>query len=124
MELSTLYWVLILPNVGAFIGIVCGTILFIGLTSSFVSWVSAYRDAEKKEILSNIRWVVPRIFIPCLVLLALSVFIPSSKQMVYMIGGYAATNVEGVERLPKNVVSAANRFLEQYTNTNGEGKKD
>jgi len=43
------------------------------------------------------------------------VLTPSEKQMMYMIGGYAATNVENIEKLPKTVVNAANKFLEQYT---------
>ena len=45
--------------------------------------------------------------------LALQTAIPSPRQMYMLIGGYAATNIEGVEQLPANVVRAANAFLER-----------
>ena len=42
-------------------------------------------------------------------------FVPSEKAMKYIIGGYLVTNIEHIDELPPNLVKAANRFLEEYT---------
>jgi hypothetical protein len=41
----------------------------------------------------------------------LSVIIPREKQMYTILGGYAVTNIEGVNQLPANIVNAANAYL-------------
>lgn len=41
--------------------------------------------------------------------------IPNAKQMAYLTGGYIATNTENVDKLPQNLVDAANKFLESYS---------
>ena len=40
-------------------------------------------------------------------------FVPNEKQIALIIGGAVATNTEGVEKLPENLVKAANSFLER-----------
>lgn len=43
----------------------------------------------------------------------LSAVTPTTPQLWTMVGGYTATNIEGVEKLPPNLVKAVNRFLEK-----------
>ena len=118
MDLSTLYWVLILPNIGTFFTII-SCLLIIGAGTIIVSSameLDGYNvEEERKTKLRATRNKATKFLVVPMALLFVSVFVPSSKQMMYLIGGYAATNVEGVEKLPKNVVNAANAFLEQYT---------
>jgi hypothetical protein len=46
--------------------------------------------------------------------------IPTTKEAYIIAGGYYVTNLEGVEKLPPNVVKAANKFIEQYTGVEDE----
>lgn len=49
------------------------------------------------------------------VFMLLTAAVPSTKGAMMMVGGYFATNLEGIEELPPNIVKAANAFLKQYT---------
>ena len=107
MELSTLYWVLILPKLAQSIAVIC----IISITVLGVGGM-LFAVIEQEKIGKTVAiWT----FSTCAPLLIITAFIPNEKQMMYLIGGYVATNTEGVEKLPKNVVDAANRFLEDYT---------
>ena len=77
---------------------------------------SLFDDCPWHKMIKKIYVVVP------FIVMSLAMFIPSEKQMMYIIGGYAATNVENIEKLPKNVVNAANKFLESYTDTEKKDK--
>lgn len=106
MDLSTLYWILILPNIkDAFIA--ASILMMLGIMVTFIFGFLESEPSAKKWGLSKIKYLIPMVVIAAL--------IPTNKQMMYMIGGYAATNVENIEKLPKNVVNAANKFLETYT---------
>jgi hypothetical protein len=48
--------------------------------------------------------------------------IPSEKALYKIIGAYAVTNIEGVEKLPPNIVKAANNFLEGLIDKGDEGE--
>jgi len=41
------------------------------------------------------------------------VFLPNEAQMKYIIGGSYVTNIENIEKLPPNMIDAANKFLEK-----------
>jgi hypothetical protein len=119
MELSTIYFILILPSIGSAITAI-GAIIGVGFGVSgivyFLNGDMAYGDQEKKaNFFKAGRKAIKTGASICFPIIFLASFIPSSKQMMYMIGGYAATNVENIEKLPKNVVNAANKFLESYT---------
>ena len=49
-----------------------------------------------------------------LVLCFAAIVTPDERQIRWMIGGYVVTNIEGVGKLPDNIVGAANEFLERY----------
>ena len=125
MDLSTLYWVLILPNIGNFlVGAGVISVIFCGawVLVHAVSIDTTYNDEPKKEKLRESRNKVMKFIAAPALLFLIATFIPTSKQMMYLIGGYAATNVENIEKLPKNVVNAANKFLESYTDTEKKDK--
>lgn len=50
------------------------------------------------------------IFIP---IAFLAIAFPNQKQIYTIIGGAYALNIEGIEKLPPNIVDAANNFLEK-----------
>lgn len=106
MELLTLYWIIILPSIGS-------VFLFIGTFSTIIISVlyalSIAQDCPWHGYLHKKHLIAP------ILTLLIGVVIPDNRQMTYLIGGYAATNVENIEKLPKNVVNAANKFLEDYT---------
>ncbi len=113
MDLSTLYWVLILPKFGDLFSFFGGLIfLIMGVLYGF----SLFDDYPWHKKIKKIHVAVP------FIVMSFAMFIPSEKQMMYIIGGYAATNVEDIEKLPKNVVDAANKFLESYTDTEKKDK--
>jgi len=114
MDFSTLYWILILPKISITLGTLASLTLGGGLVSGFLIWLFASESADEgasiatgKKIISN----TLKTMIPVLILVS---FIPTQKMMMYMIGGYAVTNIEGIEKLPKNVIGAANKFLEDF----------
>ena len=45
----------------------------------------------------------------------IGVLIPGERAMYTIVGGYIATNIEDVEKLPANTVKALNKLLEDYT---------
>lgn len=48
----------------------------------------------------------------------ISVTTPDKKSIMIIAGAYSVTNVEGIEKLPPNIVRAANDYLESLTNEN------
>ena len=51
--------------------------------------------------------------------ISLAIAAPSERQVYTLVGGYVATNIEGVENLPENMVKAANAFLERVAEEQG-----
>lgn len=131
MDLSTLYWILVLPSLGTALGVIAtfasalliisGGFIFIFKEDGLYSYEKTERESvvkrKSKTAFNLFKWSALPIFIG-----VTSNLIPSEKQMMYMIGGYAATNVENIEKLPKNVVNAANKFLESYTDAEKKEK--
>ncbi len=57
---------------------------------------------------------VKRLFITFCITSSIFVLLPSTKEAFMIIGGYALVNNEEVQKLPANVLGAANGFLEEY----------
>lgn len=123
MDLLTIYLLTVLPNLGILLGVlssislVC-TLIFLVITSinrcNVYSWTTA---EEKKEYVAlfkcavkTTKFVLPISFL----LLIVCNLIPNERQMYTIIGGYAVTNIEGIDKLPKNLIGAANKFIENY----------
>ena len=107
MNLFTLYLILtVLPNLNS---------AFIILTiaaSLAVIHVFLLEDEDRSKIIKPV--------IATLCFLILSVMTPTAKQIAYLVSGYAITNTENIDKLPKNLVDAANKYLESYTSTQKE----
>jgi len=124
MDFFTLYLIIILPNLGTAVGItstlaaitllVWGFLMIVFVEDGLYHYT---KDDKKAEITKRTNTAI-KIFkwaILPVVLGMLSNLVPTSKQMMYLIGGYAVTNVQGVSALPENVVNAANKFLEDFS---------
>jgi len=88
-----------------------------GIVLPFIMLIMwAYEEDEKLKL----TWIyAPKKTF--LVLLLLYLFYPSKDDLKYIIGGAVAWNgieaaqdIEGVEKLPENVVGAMNHFLEEF----------
>lgn len=111
MSLFTLYLITtILPNIDemftiAFVvSILIAGFVAIGCALTFIADDKPQNKVCAK-VLKKIMWVL----IP---LALINVFLPSSQQIYTIMGGSIVTNIEGIEKLPPNLINAANDFLE------------
>jgi len=111
MSLFLIYMLVIMPTIGVaiavigFFGAVAGAICY-ALSYDKGCWWYGKRYTRYMWIFGTI-WII-------------GLLIPTQDQMKYVVGGYVVTNVEGIQDLPKNVMGAANKFLEDF---NIEDKK-
>ena len=111
MDFWTLYFMTILPGFAVFFAVLSvpfwiGSIVLDGIAIAMK--IDEDRDYKKVKPFAIVLPIV------AIMLTLLSVLIPDKSQMYTLIGGYYVTNIENVENLPKNVVEAANKFLEEY----------
>jgi len=85
------------------LGITAATIGIIFLISEGDSWDGTKMFFEKFK----------SILIGLLLFGLVGNFVPNEKQIALIIGGAIATNTEGMEKLPENLVKASNSFLER-----------
>jgi len=91
------------------LGLMLGGFLFRGLSFALVEdkW------PEKGSAVSKgIKWSG----IPFIVIMLMGAFLPSTTTIKYMIGGtavMAASELDGIEKLPQSIVDAANLFLDE-----------
>lgn len=45
----------------------------------------------------------------------MSAVLPDDSQMKFLAGAYVTTNIEDIDKLPKNIVNAANAYLESLS---------
>lgn len=121
MSLFTLYLISVLPG---FSGLASGigwflityfTIWFLGATlGDYDDYNEKTKGSRKRSLIINFKkWGVLSI-IACFLFSAL---IPSEKQLYTIAGGYMATNTTGIDKLPDNIVKAANSWLEKIAET-------
>lgn len=120
MSLFTLYLISILPSLSNLTSVI-GTLSIIafGVLTVMVLFLAGEGDDVPAGI-TKARNLALKIALPCLIIATL---IPGEKQLYMIAGGYVATNTAGVEKLPDNLVKAANNWLEKLAET-GEEKKD
>lgn len=120
MELWQLYLLMTLDRVS---GIIAGTLAGAGFLNIFwlAFWINALSVGANLDSASDADkqvWttIMKTRFLPMAlaVLLVLHILIPSTRDAMLIVGGYYATNIEGVKELPENVVDAANAFLKEY----------
>ena len=120
MSIFTL-WLLfvLLPN----LSVVLSITLFVMVVASVGAGVAAlFATFEKTSDAPKIRYTAKIVGGITLAIAIIGTAIPSKQDIMIITGGYIVTNTEGVEKLPANLVSAANKYLEeaQSTTTNEE----
>ncbi len=126
MSLFQLYlFMVILPNIHSTLGSLSIVALIIFLAISVVLTISkagALEDRGCSSVSQGLKnpWRIAAVVM--IVVGALSIISPSDRQIYMVAGGYAATNTKDVEKLPENIVKAANNWLEKLANLNEEPK--
>lgn len=113
MTLTQLYFfTVILPNIDATLGIAFGILLL----SAIVCFVrgAALDDEEKGK---NLFIYARKILLWAGITAAVSIPLPGETQLYALAGGYVVTNAKDVQKLPDNVVKAANAWLEKAATT-------
>lgn len=111
MSLGLLYFIFVLvPGISSFMEAVFFLGAFILLGSGALCRAFA-EDRNEEAYATAFKWFknTLKTIAFCMVI---SIFIPDNKQMLTLIGGYAVTNNEQIQKLPDNVLKAANAYLE------------
>lgn len=117
MELWQLWLLFVVPGIAGFIIVIGGLfiicVIVVGAIS-FCYYVLEERGDIKKWF-ACMKKIVPAVVIVCVVTFV-SALIPSKKDAMLIVGGYYATNIEDIAKLPPNVIKATNKFIEEYLN--------
>ena len=125
MSIYTL-WLLIvaLPGFGnmfssltVMLGFICVIGGLVGGVGYFLTMSDEHSSDEEKKIAGLYPKIFPAALVAWFLAAVLSASIPNERQIQYLVGGYFVTNIDGIEKLPPNLVKSANRFLENYTET-------
>lgn len=112
MELWQLWLLFTLPKLASFFQFI-GLIVFLcgsaGLIITTIS-IKLSGDSDAK----NVRSVILPIYIVFSIIGFFSMLVPSKNEAMTIVGGYYVLNIEKIETLPPNIAKAANKFLEDY----------
>lgn len=98
-----------------FMSFIAGAITFLGVLAFILTGIFSkmgdkdagdFKDAVKKPLI-----IVSASFV---ILSVVCMAMPSKETLAYIVGGYAVTNTEEIEKLPSNITKAANKFLEDF----------
>lgn len=118
MELWQLYLLVTIPSIkGALMSIgglcLAGAVIITAIR--YVSRADEYSNKDgKSEDLLEIRKTGGKYIIIFVSVLFASALLPGKAAIYTIAGGYLVTNVEGIEKLPPNMMGAANSFLEKF----------
>ena len=104
MDITTIYWLTILPNLATIVTIL-GVIA--GVAGLFCIIIGTDGDLKATR---NCGLTLVAIFVT---LITISALIPNREQMMFIAGSYFVANIEGIKDLPPNIISAANAALEE-----------
>lgn len=125
MDLFTAYLLVMAPSVGtwlqgisaAMIAIPCIVIVMLFVAAcSFIAEKRAIWDNAPKKLLTSI-------LVVGFVLNGVSAMIPKEKQMMMLAGTYFVSNIEGIDKLPPNIIKSINSALENYSSTDKKETK-
>lgn len=113
MEIWQLYLLTTLPIFGKGLGVMGFIVTLVGggfMVASSAAWAKEEEHLQERFTKRG----------RTMLLAGISLFlaagaIPSERGMMTIVGGYFATNIENIEKLPPNLVNAANKFLEEYS---------
>ena len=125
MNEMILIWVYL--SAGSLVGVieaVLEVLLVVSVIAAcFTPAICMYTDKSVSELLNSVNKCIPKKAL--LLALFLVCLYPSKDDLKYIIGGslvingvQAASDIEGVEKLPKNLVNAMNVFLEKAVEEN------
>lgn len=112
MDFITIYALTIIPNLAVPLNIL-GLCCLIFTFGCLILWLVCYFDGDGP--LKQTRKCSMISATITIVLMIVAGLIPSERQMYAIIGGYYVSNIDGVDKLPKNTVKAMNKFLEKYS---------
>lgn len=116
-------WVLfvLIPGLSATAGVVAVLLFVSGAALLVVGAVrDDYEDAvspanKETKLVDKMFRGASMCFLAFALFFLIHSIIPGERHMYLLVGGYAATNIDGIDRLPKNIVNAANAYLEKAT---------
>ncbi len=119
MEMWTIYWLLTIPEIGRYVQGVGVIFLLVSILTVIVTIFIyvLWRFDNDEDAASAFKLIMPCALVSIFIAITFNfaaALIPTKENMMYIIGAYAVTNVDGVEKLPPNIVNAANKFMEDY----------
>lgn len=107
-------WLLttVIPGLDASVGL---CMLLLGLVGGVLLMFCAFATFDNDDAAPQLQKLSKIAVATWLCLLVLKTLLPNEDQLKWIVGGYFATNIEGVEQLPPNVIRAANKFLEDFS---------
>jgi heme/copper-type cytochrome/quinol oxidase subunit 2 len=118
MNFWQLYWITRLDSICTLITVFLILILitiFIGGIIYFVEYQDRWTNEEDKKELKNKFKLINYLAIIEIIIILLSIFVPSQKDILTIYSAQWATNSDEVKKLPDNTVKAINKLLEDYT---------
>lgn len=120
MGLFELYLLTVIPSFGGLlrvlgvVGVVASSLASIVY---FMAKAEEFNEEKVKKLEDKYGGMLKKAFITFPIIILLSALFPSKQDMYFIGGGYIAieaTKVDGVDKLPANVVKALNTFLEGF----------
>lgn len=113
MSMFDLYVLFVLlPAINGFV--IPATICLISsILIGVIVWIIGVVENEPPAIAFG-KLLLKTVAVPALVIALLSSLAPTGKQVPVIVGGYVATNIEGVEKLPESMVKAVDSYLQQF----------
>lgn len=115
MELWQLWLIEVVPNVAGSVQVILaitGVIWLIVLLMSAAVYESLI---PKDNPISRVTFKLKRLVFASLAVFVLLFAIPSQSGMYRIIGGYVATNIDGIQELPQNLINAANDWAKSVS---------
>lgn len=123
MSMFMLYVLFVLvPGIGSFCGGLAFILSIVGATTLMAACAA---KSEDQDNLADTLFFISKVMAVALFISAiLTNTLPTKNDMLLLVGASAATNIEGIEKLPPNIIKAMNNYLESTVPTTDttEGK--
>ena len=94
--------------------VITSILLSLGCPIAFAA-INDFAHTENRESYRRyVKRTAKTSLITILILIPITMLMPSTKTLTYMIGGYYVTNIEGIKDIPPNVLNMMNKFMEEY----------
>lgn len=123
MNIFTLWMIASLPSLGVALSVFGGAAsvaLGLALLASLIMRATAKDYEPDIDAAEKLTSLTKPLFIFAVIFCLIGNVIPSKEDIKWIIGGYVVTNIEGVEKLPSNLVEAANTWLEEMNKKEAE----